>query len=53
MEIRDTRPVITKKDIDRATKSLKEAKEQGDAKRIIFLEATLALYNDGRTYRMK
>ena len=35
---------ITKKDIARVQESLKEARAQGDAKRISFLEATLRIY---------
>ena len=51
--IRDTRPVITKKDIERTQKSLEEARRENDLKRIIFLEATLATYTNGRLYNLK
>ena len=35
---------ITKKDITRVENSLKDARAEGNAKRITFLEATLAVY---------
>lgn len=35
---------ITKKDIERAERELKKAKAQGDSKRYVFWEATLAIY---------
>lgn len=44
---------ITKKDIERVQQSLNEARAQGDAKGITFLEATLRNYtaNKKRTTR--
>jgi len=42
---------ITKQDIARVERSLEEAKKQGDAKRVSFLQATLNIYKRGGYYR--
>lgn len=45
--------IITNKDIERVRRSLEEARKDGDLKRTIFLESTLASYTDGRSYRVE